>query len=781
MKRIITLFCLVLAYIITNAQTSPLSIEKIMKGEYFTGFSPEDLQWSPEGKSLYFTWNPEMAPVRSYYVSHPGNPAPRKATPEEKKNLPTGNYSISHDRTKAVYSREGDLYLMDLRTGIISSLTSTGTFENSPEFSSKDDVIFYTSANNLYSLNIGSGKIIQKTDIRSGKEKIEDKLSSRDEWLRQDQLNMFRTLEERKEIREIENKEDDELRPERPRTVYMGNQVSTGFRMSPDEHFITWMCLQPADDKRTIIPSYVTESGYTEDINSRPKVGMSQYSSITLFIYDLKRDSVYRVASDDIPGINDKPSFLSSYPERIDSKNEKRSVSFTDFAWSGDGRYLVTDIYSDDHKDRWIMLVDPGTGKLRLLDRQHDDAWIGGPGIRSRGSIGWLPDNKTIYFQSEETGFSHLYTLDVSTGAKKAITSGNYEIYNLHLSNDGKVWYFTSNEKNPGINELYKVSVKDGLKTLLTHFDAGVEYTISPAENYFALRVSFSNKPWELYLLENKEKAVPVKVTESTTEEFRTYNWKIPEFVSIKASDGTMVPARLYRPANPQKNGPAVIFVHGSGYLQNVHKWWSHYFREYMFHNFLVDNGYTVLDIDYRGSAGYGRDWRTAIYRYMGGRDLDDHVDAAAYLSNELGVDPARIGIYGGSYGGFITLMAMFTKPGVFSAGAALRPVTDWAHYNHGYTSNILNTPVLDSMAYVKSSPIYHAEGLKGSLLICHGMIDDNVHFQDVVRLTQRLIELGKDNWELAVFPLESHGFVEASSWTDEYRRIFKLFEENLK
>ena len=242
-----------------------------------------------------------------------------------------------------------------------------------------------------------------------------------------------------------------------------------------------------------------------------------------------------------------------------------------------------------------------------------------------------------------------------------------------------------------------------------------------------------------------------------------------------------MVPARLYRPENPENNGPAVIFVHGAGYLQNAHKWWSSYYHEYMFHNFLVDNGYTVLDIDYRGSAGYGRDWRTAIYRHMGGKDLSDQVDGARFLTEKYNIDPDRIGIYGGSYGGFITLMAMFTEPGVFAAGAALRSVTDWAHYNHSYTANILNTPVQDSLAYIKSSPIYYAEGLEGALLICHGMVDDNVHFQDVVRLSQRLIELGKNNWELAIYPLERHSFVEPCSWTDEYNRIFKLFEENLK
>jgi dipeptidyl aminopeptidase/acylaminoacyl peptidase len=238
--------------------------------------------------------------------------------------------------------------------------------------------------------------------------------------------------------------------------------------------------------------------------------------------------------------------------------------------------------------------------------------------------------------------------------------------------------------------------------------------------------------------------------------------------------------ARLYRPQSAQKNGAGVIFVHGAGYLQNAHKWWSQYFREYMFHNLLADKGYTVLDIDYRGSAGYGRDWRTGIYRHMGGKDLTDQVDGAAWLAATHGIDAKRMGIYGGSYGGFITLMALFTQPDVFKAGAALRSVTDWAHYNHPYTANILNEPVTDSLAYARSSPLYYAEGLKGHLLMCHGMVDVNVHFQDIVRLTQRLIELKKENWELAVYPVEDHAFVEASSWTDEYKRILKLFEAQL-
>jgi dipeptidyl aminopeptidase/acylaminoacyl peptidase len=234
--------------------------------------------------------------------------------------------------------------------------------------------------------------------------------------------------------------------------------------------------------------------------------------------------------------------------------------------------------------------------------------------------------------------------------------------------------------------------------------------------------------------------------------------------------------------ARRDPSAPGVVFVHGAGYLQNAHKYWAGgYYREYMFNNLLASKGYVVLDPDYRASAGYGRDWRTAIYRHMGGKDLDDVVDGARYLVEHERVNSKHIGVYGGSYGGFITLMAMFTSPGTFAAGAANRPVTDWAHYNHGYTSNILNEPQNDPEAYRRSSPIYFAEGLSGALLINHGMVDTNVLFQDTVRLAQRLIELRKENWSVSMYPVENHGFEEETSWADEYKRILQLFEQHLR
>ena len=400
------------------------------------------------------------------------------------------------------------------------------------------------------------------------------------------------------------------------------------------------------------------------------------------------------------------------------------------------------------------------------------------------GRAGFLQDGETAWFGSERSGWMHLYTVPAAGGDVTPVTSGEWEVLGADLSPDGKTWYLTANKENFAEVHFYTVPARGGAITRVTEPLGRQDATVSPDGKWLAVSHSEANHPPELYVQENRAGRPLRKVTESTTEEWRRGPWIKPEIVMVPARDGVGVPARLYRPQGnvaPAGRRPAVIFVHGAGYAQNVHNWWSSYYREYMFHHLLASQGYTVLDMDYRGSAGHGRDWRTAIYRHMGGQDLTDNVDGARWLVREMGVDSARIGLYGGSYGGFMTLMAMFTTPGVFAAGAALRPVTDWAHYNDGYTSSILNDPQSDSTAYHVSSPIFHAEGLQGRLLICHGMVDDNVLFYDTVRLVQRLIELGKSDWNVALFPVERHGFTEVSSWRDEYRRIFELFETTLK
>ena len=780
-----------------------LTVEKIMRDPVWIGTSPANLQWSNDGTYLYFDWNPVKAPADSLYYITLNNKVPAKASPAQVQSQnTTGNFVYNQLRTAYVYAKDADIFYTEIKTGKTKRITQTTDFESNPQFSFNETKIVYNRSQNLYAWDIASGETMQLTNLKTGDAvpvsfpgrggnnagRVNREVSNQnqqEDWLKNDQLQYFEVLRSRKDKREKGDAYNKSLpKPKDLRSINIEDKSLQGLTVSPDGRFISYRLFKAAANaKATIVPAYVTETGFTTDINGRTKVGAAQGSS-EFFIYDRDRDTVLAIKTDSIPGIKDLPDYVKDYPKQQEDrkkKNANREVSFGTVSWSPRGTNMVIDIRSNDNKDRWLMLVDTATGKLKLLDRQRDEAWIGGPGIGFGRNIGWVNEN-SLWFQSEATGYSHLYTIDVNTKQKQALTSGKYEVQQVQLSIDKKYFYISTNEVHPGEQQFYRLAIADGKKERITTMTGANQVTVSPDEKYIALLYSYSNKPWELFLQENKPAGKIEQITnKAQSDEFKSYAWRDPELITFTAGDGALVYARVYKPSNPAPNKPAVLFVHGAGYLQNAHKWWSSYFREYMFNNMLADNGYYVMDIDYRGSAGYGRDWRTGIYRFMGGKDLDDNVDAVNYLVKTYGVNPQHVGLYGGSYGGFITLMALFTKPAVFAAGAALRPVTDWANYNHWYTSNILNEPFNDSIAYHKSSPFYFAEGLKGNLLICHGMMDVNVHFQDAVKLSQRLIELGKDNWELAPYPMEDHGFVEPSSWTDEYKRIYKLFETVLK
>ncbi|MET0394588.1 MAG: prolyl oligopeptidase family serine peptidase [Chitinophagaceae bacterium] len=781
-------FCSLLltsAAAIAQQPLAPLTVEKIMRDPKWIGTSPAAPQWSMDSRTLYFTWNPDQAPDDSLYLITLTTTTPVKATVADKQNRVAATaLTWNTGRTAYVYAKDGDICYADVKSGITRRILQTTEAETNPQFSFSDTKIVYARSQNLYAWDIATGETWQLTNIKTGPAAPKkESTNPQEDWLKKDQLNYMEVLHTRKEKREAADKYTKDTRPKELRSIPLDDKQLQGLAISPDGRFISYRLVKtPANAKATIVPAYVTETGFTTDIPARSKVGAPQGAS-EFFLYDRLQDTILVLKADSLPGIADLPDYLADYPKQLDEKKKKpanRSVTFFSPVWSPRGTYAVLDIRSDDNKDRWLMLWDAARYRLTLLDRQRDEAWIGGPGISGSG-IGWIDEN-TVWYQSEATGYSHLYTINAGSGKKTALTAGRYEVQQVRLSVDKKYFYLVTNEVHPGEKQFYRLPVSGGQAERITTLTGANDVVMSPDEKWLAILYSYSNKPWELYLQENKVNGRAQQLTfRAQSDTFKAYPWRDPELISFTARDGATVYARLYKPANPHPNRPAVLFVHGAGYLQNAHRWWSSYFREYMFNNLLADNGYYVMDIDYRGSAGYGRDWRTGIYRYMGGKDLTDHVDAADYLVKNYGVNPAHVGLYGGSYGGFITLMGLFTEPGVFAAGAALRPVTDWANYNHGYTSNILNEPFTDSLAYRRSSPYYFAEGLKGHLLICHGMMDINVHYQDAVKLAQRLIELGKEDWELASYPMEDHGFVEPSSWTDEYKRIFKLFEEVLK
>ncbi len=739
--------------------------------------------------------------------------------------------------------------------GRLVQLTRTADAETSPFFTASGEVAYLRGGVWFVqgSPGSGSGLVRQPFDVRAEDEPREAR-SKRDldaGYLERQQprlLEIVRERRERDERREEVARERRAADPTRtPLPAYLGGKVEViGTALSPalDSLIVRARPKERNEGSRDRMPNYVTASGMVEVEDVRVKVGAAEDPGETLIL--LRADSTEPVTLDlsVLPGIAVDP--LADLREAARERKRQREaearearaddtsddadddaaveeagadaqdpddqatddrdaeqddestdepaprpVRFGQVTFSRDGSNAVVQAYSTDNKDRWIAAVDSAAGELRPLHRMSDPAWIN----YAFQDLGWLADDRTIWFLSEETGYSQLFLMDTVTGSRVRVTHGDFVVQAPAASPDGDFLYFEANRNHPGIFEVFRVPLAGGLaegRSVEAAVAGAVEqvtdlgglnsFLLSPEGGNLLVLHSTAGRPPELWLQGARPGAEATPLTKTTSAEFLAIDWVEPRFVEVPSSHvDRPVHARLYLPpsAAPEPR-PAVVFVHGAGYLQNAHQGWSSYFREFMFHTLLARRGYVVLDMDYRASAGYGRDWRTAIYRQMGTPEVEDMADGIDYLVAEHGVDRERVGVYGGSYGGFVTFMAMFRRPELFAAGAALRPVTDWAHYNHRYTSNILNTPELDPEAYERSSPIEFAEGLGKPLLICTGMLDDNVFFQDSVRLVQRLIELGKEDWELAVYPAEAHGFVEPSSWLDEYRRILKLFETHL-
>lgn len=566
-----------------------------------------------------------------------------------------------------------------------------------------------------------------------------------------------------------------------PAPVYLGKDVQiTDSALSPDGRWLLLVTTAKGADtgRAGKMPMYITESGYEEFEDVRTRVGRNPPAPQRLWLAEPATGTVREVALTGLPGIQDDPLADLRKAAGKPALQGPRPVQVMEMRWRGDSGTAALMLRSIDNKDRWLATLTPASGQLVARHRLHDPAWINW----SFNEFGWLPDQRTLWYLSEESGYSHLYTW-TEGGQRRQLTDGRWETSQVSVSPDGQRFYFLCNRAAPGDYEVCTVPVAGGPVRELTALDGVEDFSLSPQGQVLLVRYSAAYLPPQLAWVPAEGGQAHV-LTDTRTPAFKAYHWIQPQIVQVPSKHGAgVIWGKFYGPETfvPGRKYPIVMFVHGAGYLQNVSARYPNYFREQMFHNLLVRQGYIVLDLDYRASEGYGRDWRTAIYRWMGKPELEDYLDGLDWLVAEKQGDRTRAGIYGGSYGGFMTYVAMFKAPGVFKAGAALRPVADWTQYNHEYTSNILNTPELDPEAYRRSSPIQFADGLQGELLIAHGMIDDNVFFKDSVMMAQKLIELRKGGWTLAPYPMERHGFVHPDSWYDEYRRIDELFRRTLQ
>ncbi len=794
------------------------TLEQIMDDPDWIARPPESAYWAWDGSAVLYERKREGSPLRDLWRIDPDGGEPAVVADDRLPFVSARGGVPNPGRTRKAFARSGDIFIRDLTTGGLTQLTRTTDDEHSPMFMADGSVAF--TRGGAWFIIDPAGAERQAADIRLEDEPEKDEDEDKPYLTRQQHrlFEIIRLRESRKQEREDRDKARRDADPTRvPGPFYLGDGRQIGRRsLSPSGR---WMLLSVREDpgtpKRDIISAYVNEDGYVSTHTVRPHVGEEKRASDSLVLLDLAAGKQYALDASALPMITDDPlAWLkeknkpkSGQPDADDApaptagdaapgdagdapadepgKAPPRPFTVQRIAWNPDGSRVAAMLRSNDNKDRWIVSVDldidAGGPALVPIHHLRDEAWINW----RYNEFGWTRDGAMLWYLSEETGYGHLYAWHAATGETTPLTAGRFTVHDVSESPAGGVLYYRANRDNPGVYELERVGVGSGETEKITAMGGTVEsYALSPDGSRVLAMFSTAMDPPELYVLDAVPGATPTRLTHTATDLFRSFDWIAPEFVGVPSSHGAgPIPCRVYEdtavPAGPSGK-PVVLFSHGSGYTQHVYNGWSYYFREHLFHTLLARRGYIVIAPDFRASAGYGRDWRTAIYRRMGTPELEDFDDCLAWLGEHRDADLDRVGIYGGSYGGFMTLMAMFNRPGVYRCGAALRPVTDWAHYNHGYTSNILNTPEIDPEAFERSSPIEHADGLAGALLMCHGLIDDNVVAQDTIRLAQRLIELKKENWEMMLYPVEPHGFREPASWLDEYRRILKLFEINL-
>ena len=805
MRRLLLAGLIAFTILPAAAETAPsapkLDLETIMANPDWMGHAVETPYWSADGRTLYYRLKRDGSPVRDLYRV---DPASGGSTKLDAAATAQAEGPAVYDRTHryAAYIFHGDVFLVDVSSGRRTQVTRSSLPESAPRFSADGRSLQFRESNSWYVYDIASGITSPAAVLKFA----DDPQDKKPDALGQQQLDLFKSLREDKADKDAVHANDEQLAAadstRAPQPFYLGDKTQlVDTELSPDGRWML-VVMQPAhhdDGKAPDVIHYVTDSGYTETEAARTYVGRNDPAPQSVLLLDLSAHKVYPLSTDKLPGIKDDPlkairDKTVAELKKAGKDDEAKALKAPDvrpvtmysmdsgsagIVWSDDGRNAALEFLAIDNKDRWIASIDFARHALVPQHRLHNDAWINW----IFNDVGWLKDNRTLWYLSEESGYSQLYVKPVD-GAAKALTSGKFEVSQPQLSNDGKWFYVRANQVAPYSYDVYRVPSSGGDLKRITQYGGMEQFTLSPDDRQLAVLHSSAYVLPQL-AVQSAEGGTPRELTHTMKLGFTAYKWIEPKFVQVPSSHGAgVIYAKYYGPADEtdaSASRPAVLFVHGAGYLQDVKQAATYYQHEQLFNNLLVQQGYVVLDVDYRASEGYGSAWRTAIYRQMGHPELEDLLDGKAWLVKNHGVDPRRVGIYGGSYGGFMTEMALLRAPGEFAAGAAQRPPSDWVTYNDPYTSDILNHPQLDPEAYKISSPITYAENLRDPLLINHGLIDDNVLASDSIRLYQRFVELHKKHFWISLYPLERHEFEHADAWYDEYRRIDELFETYMK
>ena len=673
---------------------TPLTIERITAGPPLAGAAPASPLWSPDSKVVAFLWSDAAHPDRSLWLVDRAGTAPRRLLPATSTGR-VGEFVWTPDGSAIVFVQQDSLWRITLTTGARSALLSRIGDLSELAVSPNGTTVSFLRDGDLWLLPMAGGAPLRATNVA---------------------VAPLGTI---------------------ALGTYYGRDVEIGGA--------TWSGPSPAyawsADSRTIAVHYVDRRGV-------PRFSMPYYLGDTVQMNTLRRGAPGQANEVRKIGLYDVTAKTLAMVELPDSSRTR----IVNFAWSTTGTLMI-DRESDDAIDRTIHVLTVATPTPRLAWQDHRETRV-----YNDIASAWSADGQSIVLTGDLDDRYRLYRVVPGDAAPVALTSGPHDVAGAGIPRAATQSIdYVSSAPRPSERHVFRVGVRGGVSRQLTTMPGTHAPFVSPDGRTIALLLSSDRQPTELYLLDVRPGAVERRITTSTTPEFAAVRWIAPTYLSIKnGSDTLPLRIRVFFPPNidSTKHYP-VLF--GPAYSNTVRNRWgglNGMLQQYL----ALEKGYIVVQVDVRGSTGYGREFREKFLMDWGGGDLDDLESAVTYMKTLPFVDASRFGIWGSSYGGTLTVYSLLKKPGLFQAGVAGAAATDPYLFGSDDVA-IVRRPQSHPATFTRGALPY-AGSLRDHLLLIHGMQDDVVPFSSAVALAEEFMKQGKD-FDFAFAPAATHGWTQ--------------------
>jgi dipeptidyl-peptidase-4 len=700
-----------------NAQGKTLTLERLYSQPSLSGRLTQGIEWRPDSKSFSYLerrgagkdavtelWTMDTATGERKVLIDAATLKAVTQPEKEKTTQATGlgrvqadNYEWAPGGDSLLFIGSNSLVLLDLKTMALKSLVSSSTEIEDPKFSPDEKWVSFVRDSNLWVVTAAGGEA--KALTTGGSEEV---LKGKLDWVYPEELD-----------------------------------TRTAYWWSPDSSKLAYYEMDERPVTRYPIMDMSSPTG-AMDYTRYPQAGEPN---------PIVRVGVVPVAGGETKWM-DTGANTDVYLARVD--------------WLRDSRRVAIQRLNRAQNQLDLLFCDAAAGASKTILTETDKYWI-----NISDDLYFFSDSARFLWSSERTGFRHFYIYDLSGKQLSQVTSGDWEVsgtggFGPRASQPGVdeahgYIYFLSNKDDVRESQLYRVSLRDKSVTRVTQKPGSHGANLSPDHSAFVDTYSNSMTPprQDLYRVDGSLIGV---INDNKVPELESYHLSPVDFLNVSAEDGTKLYASMIKPANfdPSKRYPVLISVYGGPHAQVVRNAWGG--GGLLWHEMLAQKGYIIFSLDNRGSWGRGHAFETPLYHQFGKVELEDQLAGVKYLKSLPYVDAARIGIWGGSYGGFMTLEALFNAADVFKAGIADAPVSDWKLYDTIYTERYMGRPQDNPEGYKNSSPAFQASKLKGKLMLVHGTGDDNVHFANSAEVINELIDGGHYPDRLMVFPGRGHG-----------------------